>query len=79
MGLVEKLRGTRVAIDTAPVIYFVEKHPSYTLSGHNFNVSQAGSKRVCNPAAKERGLQTRFEHIFKFMPLLSIHSFSTQE
>jgi hypothetical protein len=29
MGLVEQLRGSRVCIDTAPIIYFVEKHKDY--------------------------------------------------
>jgi predicted nucleic acid-binding protein len=29
MGLVEQLIGSRVCIDTAPLIYFVEKHPIY--------------------------------------------------
>lgn len=29
MGLVDELRETRVCIDTAPVIYFIEKHPKY--------------------------------------------------
>ncbi len=29
MGLVDELRGFRVCIDTAPFIYFIEKHPKY--------------------------------------------------
>jgi predicted nucleic acid-binding protein len=29
LGLVDELRETRVCIDTAPVIYFIEKHPKY--------------------------------------------------
>ena len=29
MGLVEQLKGSKVGIDTAPLIYFVEKHPIY--------------------------------------------------
>jgi predicted nucleic acid-binding protein len=29
LGLVEQLRGQRVCIDTAPIIYFIEKHPKY--------------------------------------------------
>lgn len=29
MGLVDKLKGKRVCIDTAPIIYFIEKHPKY--------------------------------------------------
>ncbi len=29
MGLVEQLVGLQVCIDTAPIIYFVEKHPVY--------------------------------------------------
>ena len=29
MGLVEQLRGSRVCIDTAPIIYFIEKHKRY--------------------------------------------------
>lgn len=29
MGLVDELRGSRVCIDTAPFIYFIEKDPKY--------------------------------------------------
>lgn len=29
MGLVDELRGFRICIDTAPIIYFIEKHPKY--------------------------------------------------
>lgn len=29
MGLESKLKGKRVCIDTAPIIYFIEKHPKY--------------------------------------------------
>lgn len=29
MGLVDELQGTRVCIDTAPFIYFIEEHPKY--------------------------------------------------
>ena len=29
MGLDNKLKGKRVCIDTAPIIYFIEKHPKY--------------------------------------------------
>ena len=29
MGLVDELRGLRVCIDTAPIIYFIEKNPRY--------------------------------------------------
>lgn len=29
MGLIDELHGQRVCIDTAPVIYFIEKHPKY--------------------------------------------------
>lgn len=29
MGLVDELRGLRVCIDTAPIIYFIEKHHKY--------------------------------------------------
>ena len=29
MGLVDELRGTRICIDTAPFIYFIEKDPKY--------------------------------------------------
>lgn len=29
MGLVDQLRGLRVCIDTAPIIYFIEKHKRY--------------------------------------------------
>jgi len=29
MGLADELRGTRVCIDTAPFIYFIEKDPKY--------------------------------------------------
>lgn len=29
MGLVDVLQGARVCIDTAPFIYFIEKHPKY--------------------------------------------------
>ncbi len=29
MGLVDGLRGLRVSLDTAPIIYFIEKHPKY--------------------------------------------------
>ena len=29
MGLVDELKGLRVCIDTAPIIYFIEKHEKY--------------------------------------------------
>ncbi len=29
MGLVDELQGIRVCIDTAPIIYFIEKNPKY--------------------------------------------------
>lgn len=29
MGLIDELSGERVCIDTAPFIYFIEKHPKY--------------------------------------------------
>ena len=29
MELVDELRGLRICIDTAPFIYFIEKHPKY--------------------------------------------------
>lgn len=29
MGLIDELSGQRVCIDTAPFIYFIEKHPKY--------------------------------------------------
>lgn len=29
MGLIDKLQGERFCIDTAPFIYFIEKHPKY--------------------------------------------------
>ncbi len=29
MGLVDELRGLRICVDTAPLIYFIEKHPKY--------------------------------------------------
>lgn len=29
MGLADNLRGQTVCIDTAPIIYFIEKHPKY--------------------------------------------------
>ena len=29
MGLVDELRGLRVSLDTAPIIYFSEKHQKY--------------------------------------------------
>lgn len=29
MGLVEQLKGQKVCIDTAPIIYFIEKHHTY--------------------------------------------------
>jgi hypothetical protein len=29
MGLVDELRGSRICIDTAPFIYFMEKDPKY--------------------------------------------------
>jgi predicted nucleic acid-binding protein len=29
LGLVEELRGLRICIDTAPIIYLIEKHPIY--------------------------------------------------
>lgn len=29
MGLVDELRGLKICIDTAPFIYFIEKHPKY--------------------------------------------------
>ena len=29
MGLVDELRGSRICIDTAPFIYFIEKNPKY--------------------------------------------------
>lgn len=36
MGLATKLRGQRVCIDTAPIIYFIEKHPNYIDLLHPF-------------------------------------------
>ena len=29
MGLIDELSGQRVCVDTAPFIYFIEKHPKY--------------------------------------------------
>lgn len=29
MGLMDELHGPKVCIDTAPIIYFIEKHPKY--------------------------------------------------
>lgn len=29
MGLVDELQGSRICIDTAPFIYFIEKDPKY--------------------------------------------------
>jgi len=29
LGLVDELRGLRICIDTAPIIYFIEKHDRY--------------------------------------------------
>lgn len=29
MGLVDEVRGKRICIDTAPIIYFIEEHPKY--------------------------------------------------
>ncbi|MGA2466442.1 MAG: PIN domain-containing protein [Thermodesulfobacteriota bacterium] len=29
MGLVDELRGLKVSLDTAPIIYFIEKHHKY--------------------------------------------------
>ena len=29
MGLVDELQGVRVCMDTAPIIYFIEKNPKY--------------------------------------------------
>ncbi len=29
MGLIEKVRGKRISVDTAPFIYFIEKNPDY--------------------------------------------------
>ena len=29
MGLVDEVRGQRICIDTAPVIYFIERHTKY--------------------------------------------------
>ena len=29
MGLVDELRGLKICMDTAPFIYFIEKHPKY--------------------------------------------------
>ena len=29
MGLADEVRGLRICIDTAPIIYFIEKHPKY--------------------------------------------------
>ena len=29
MGLVDELRGSKICIDTAPFIYFIEKNPKY--------------------------------------------------
>jgi predicted nucleic acid-binding protein len=29
LGLVDELRDLRICIDTAPIIYFIEKHPKY--------------------------------------------------
>lgn len=30
MGWVDSLRGLTFAIDTAPLIYFIEEHPTYS-------------------------------------------------
>ncbi|MBI4744996.1 MAG: PIN domain-containing protein [Deltaproteobacteria bacterium] len=44
MGLVDKLKGKRVCIDTAPIIYFIEKHPKYIDLLHPvFTAIDAGS------------------------------------
>jgi hypothetical protein len=29
VGLVDELRGSKICIDTAPFIYFIEKNPKY--------------------------------------------------
>ncbi len=29
MGLIEKVRGKTISVDTAPFIYFIEKNPDY--------------------------------------------------
>lgn len=29
MGLIEKLRGQRICLDTSPFIYFIEEHETY--------------------------------------------------
>jgi len=29
MGLIDELRGSRICIDSAPFIYFIEKDPKY--------------------------------------------------
>jgi hypothetical protein len=31
LGLIAELQGTRVCIDTAPFIYFIEKHPKCSI------------------------------------------------
>ncbi len=36
MGIISKLKGQKVCIDTAPVIYFIEKHPKYIGLLHPF-------------------------------------------
>ncbi|HET7770141.1 MAG TPA: PIN domain-containing protein [Chloroflexota bacterium] len=36
MGWIDELRGTRVGIDTAPLIYFIEEHPTYLRSVQPF-------------------------------------------
>lgn len=34
MGLVDELKEQRICIDTAPIIYFIEKHPKYITHLH---------------------------------------------
>ena len=34
MGLVDELKERRICIDTAPIIYFIEKHPKYITHLH---------------------------------------------
>jgi predicted nucleic acid-binding protein len=29
LGLVDEVRGKKICIDTAPIIYFIEQHPKY--------------------------------------------------
>ena len=47
MGWVDDLRGHTVGLDTAPLIYFIERHPSYVIKLRSFfQAAERGEFRI---------------------------------